>query len=136
MNRIFVYGTLRNGMLQQVVPQVSPYIHADVKGFVRGKLFDTGEYPAATPNKLAQTKVYGDVLTVDDNQIQNVLNVLDEYEEVDENKPKRSLFKRKLVDVNIAGGKKIKAWIYWYNKDVNGFKELKGGIYRKRKLAM
>lgn len=135
MNRIFVYGTLRNGMLNQVVPEVSSYIHADAKGFVNGRLFDTGEYPAAKPNKTSQTKVYGDVLMVDDNQLQNVLNVLDEYEEIDEDHPQKSLFKRKLVDVNIANGKKIKAWIYWYNKDIKGFKELKSGIYRKRKMA-
>ncbi len=135
MNRIFVYGTLRNGMLNQVVPQVSSYIHADAKGFVNGRLFDTGEYPAAKPNKVSQTKVYGDVLVVDDSQIKNVLSVLDNYEEINENEPKKSLFKRKLVDVNITSGKKIKAWIYWYNKDIKGFKELKSGIYRKRKIA-
>ncbi|MFN0082422.1 MAG: gamma-glutamylcyclotransferase [Ferruginibacter sp.] len=135
MNRIFVYGTLRNGMLNQVVPQVSAYIHADAKGFVNGRLFDTGEYPAAKPNKLNQTKVYGDVLLVDDSQIENVLNVLDNYEEINEHEPEKSLFKRKLVDVNITSGKKIRAWIYWYNRDIKGFKELKSGIYRKRKIA-
>lgn len=135
MNRIFVYGTLRNGMLNQVVPEVSSFIHADAKGFVNGKLFDTGEYPAAKPNKMNQTRVYGDVLKVDDNHMQIVLNVLDEYEEIDESHPQKSLFIRKLVDVNIAKGKKIKAWIYWYNKDIKGFKELKSGIYRKRKIS-
>ena len=135
MNRIFVYGTLRNGMLNQVVPMLSSYVHIDTKGFVNGKLFDTGEFPAAKPNKLSQTKIYGDVLMVDDNNLDKVLNVLDEYEEIDEKAPQKSLFKRKIVDVNIANGKKIKAWIYWYNKDIKGFKELKSGINRKRKIV-
>ena len=136
MNKIFVYGTLRNGMLNQVVPLLSSYVHIDSKGFVNGKLFDTGEFPAAKPNKLSKTRIYGEVLMIDDGKIEKVLNVLDDYEEIDEKAPQKSLFRRKIVDVNITNGKKVKAWIYWYNKNTKGFKELKGGIYRKRKIVV
>jgi gamma-glutamylcyclotransferase (GGCT)/AIG2-like uncharacterized protein YtfP len=135
MNKIFVYGTLRNGMLQQVVPTISSFIHAESKGFVSGRLFDTGEFPAAKPDNLMSSRVYGEVIKIDDNKIEKVLGILDNYEEVDAKNLSKSLFTRKLVDVNVAGGEKTKAWIYWYNKDVKGLKELKSGIYRKRKIA-
>jgi gamma-glutamylcyclotransferase (GGCT)/AIG2-like uncharacterized protein YtfP len=136
MNKIFVYGTLRNGMLQQVVPTISSFVHAEAKGFVSGRLFDTGEFPAATPANLLSSRVYGEVIKVDDSKLEKVLGILDDYEEIDKKNVSKSLFRRKLVEVNVAGGEKVKAWIYWYNKDVKGFKELKSGIYRRRKIAI
>jgi gamma-glutamylcyclotransferase (GGCT)/AIG2-like uncharacterized protein YtfP len=136
MNKLFVYGTLRNGMLQQVMPDMSPFIHVDTKGFVRGKLFDTGEFPAAKPVRVEDAKIYGEVIEIDPVNINKVLAQLDEYEEIDKKHPDKSLFTRKTVEVNVTGGKKIRAWIYWYNKDVKGLKEIKNGIYRKRKIAV
>lgn len=136
MNSIFVYGTLRKGRIESVMPEIAPYLKLKSKGYVKGRLFNAGEYPAALPQKSGNKKVYGEVLEVSPQKLNYVLNTLDEYEEVDLKNPSSSLFVRELTNVIAANGEKIPAWIYWYNKDVKKMKEIKDGIYRIRKLLL
>jgi gamma-glutamylcyclotransferase (GGCT)/AIG2-like uncharacterized protein YtfP len=131
MNKLFVYGTLRSSRINSVIPEVAPYIKKTAKGYVKAKLFDLGEYPGAV-NADKADKVYGEVIEINPDKLKFVLDALDEYEEVDKN-PLKSLFQRKQTLVSTDEGKRMMAWIYWYNKDVNGLKEIKGGVYRKKK---
>lgn len=133
MNNLFVYGTLRNGRINNFLPQIAPFLKTKSKGFVKGKLFNAGEFPAAKPTSLSSKKVYGDLVEINPGKISDVLQILDEYEEVDIANPKNSLFKRDIVNVVTNNGDKVQAWIYWYNKDVDGLNEIRDGIYRKRK---
>jgi gamma-glutamylcyclotransferase (GGCT)/AIG2-like uncharacterized protein YtfP len=133
MNKLFVYGTLRNGRINSSLPQIAPYLKSKAKGFVNGRLFDVGEFPAAKPSNLSSKKVYGDLVEITPHKINDVLRALDNYEEIDISNPEKSLFKRDVVDVTTNNGNKIKAWIYWYNKNVQELNEIKDGIYRKRK---
>jgi gamma-glutamylcyclotransferase (GGCT)/AIG2-like uncharacterized protein YtfP len=133
MNNLFVYGTLRKGRISTFLPQIAPFLKAKTKGFVKGRLFDVGEFPAAKPSSLSSKKVYGDLVEITPGRINDVLHALDNYEEIDISTPENSLFKRDIVDVITNNGDKIKAWIYWYNKDIQGLNEIKDGIYRKRK---
>lgn len=133
MNNIFVYGTLRKKNLKSVIPEIAPYVKLKSKGYVKGKLYDAGEYPAALPQINGNKKIYGEVLEINTQKLNYVLNTLDEYEEVNSNNPTSSLFVRKLTKVNSTNREKISAWIYWYNKNVENMKEMKDGIYRKRK---
>ncbi len=133
MNNLFVYGTLRKGRLEAIVPEISGLLTIKTRGYVKGKLFDAGNYPAATPNGNANQKVYGEVVEIEPAKLVYVLSILDEYEEFDVNNPSASLFIRDIVNVKDAKGRQIKSWIYWYNKDVKKLKQIKGGVYRKRK---
>jgi gamma-glutamylcyclotransferase (GGCT)/AIG2-like uncharacterized protein YtfP len=133
MNKLFVYGTLRSSRIQSVIPELAPYMKKKGMGYVKAKLFDIGEYPAAI-NSGKTDKVFGEIIEITPDKLKFVLNALDEYEEVDKN-PSKSLFNRKMTMVNTDEGKRIRAWIYWYNKNVDGFKEIKGGIYKKRKTT-
>lgn len=132
MNKLFVYGTLKSANISLVVPEIAPYIIRKGKGFVKAKLFDLGEYPGAV-NLQPTNKVYGEIVEIMPEKLDFVLDVLDQYEEVDKN-PDISLFKRAKALVNTTEGKKIYAWVYWYNKNVGKSKEIKSGIYRKRKI--
>lgn len=133
MNNIFVYGTLRKKNLKSLIPEIVPYVKVKSRGYVKGKLYDAGEYPAALPQISGNKKVYGEVLEINMQKLDYVLNTLDEYEEVNSNNLSSSLFVRKLTKVNAANGENIPAWIYWYNKNVENMKEIKDGIYRKRR---
>ena len=131
MNKLFVYGTLKNANINRVVPGIAPYIKRRGKGFIKAKLFDLGEYPGAT-NQKNTNKVYGEIVEIKPEKLEFVLDFLDDYEEVHAN-PKKALFKRAKTLVNTEDGKRIYAWVYWYNKSTDQNKEIKSGIYRKRK---
>ena len=131
MNKLFVYGTLRSNGINTVMPEVAPYMKKNGQGYVKAKLFDLGEYPAAVNTDKAE-KVYGEIIEILPDKLKFVLAALDEYEEVDKN-PSKSLFNRKMTLVNTDEGKRIRAWIYWYNKNTDGHREIKGGIYKKKK---
>lgn len=133
MNRLFVYGTLKNSRIKEAVPEIAPFIKVKVRGFVRGKLFDTGDYPAAVPDKGGRKKVYGEILEITDNKLDEVLKILDEYEEYSPRNIKSSLFVRDAVNVNTRNDKQLKSWIYWFNGEIKNLKEIKDGIYRKRR---
>ena len=135
MNNLFVYGTLRNGRLQNFVPEVASFVETKGKGFVNGLLFNAGEFPVAKRTKVDTQKVYGDLLEIKEGKEKDVLRLLDEYEEIDNENPKKSLFVRNLVKVKTNKGEILNAWIYWYNKEVEGLKLIKDGIYRAKKNA-
>ncbi len=133
MNKLFVYGTLRSNTINSVIPEVSPYLKRKGSGYVKAKLFDLGEYPGAV-NTVKTDKVYGDIVEITPEKLTFVLEELDKYEEVNKN-PSKSLFKRAITFVNTAEGKRVKAWIYWYNQETDGYNVIKGGVYKKRKTT-
>ena len=129
MSNLFVYGTLKNGKLQAVMPEVAPYLKRKGKGFVKATLYNVGEFPGAIKES-GNSKVYGEILEISSDKKQLVLDLLDEYEELNDKQPEQSLFIRKMTLVNGDDGKKTRAWIYWYNKDVKGLKEIENGRYK------
>jgi gamma-glutamylcyclotransferase (GGCT)/AIG2-like uncharacterized protein YtfP len=133
MNKLFVYGTLKSGNINQVVPEIAPYITSWGKGFVKAKLFDLGAYPGAVNVVQRTNKVHGEIVEIIPEKLDFVLHFLDKYEEVGKH-PQKGLFKRAKALVNTVEGKKIYAWVYWYNKNTSKNKEIKSGIYRQRKI--
>jgi gamma-glutamylcyclotransferase (GGCT)/AIG2-like uncharacterized protein YtfP len=133
ISNIFVYGTLREGRLEHVLPEIKRFVTYSEKGYVKGRLFDVGDFPGARPARLDNKKVYGQLIEIKPEHESDVFKELDEYEEYNPSNPDSSLFVRKKVNVVTKEGKNINAWIYWYNHKVNNLKEITDGIYRKRK---
>jgi gamma-glutamylcyclotransferase (GGCT)/AIG2-like uncharacterized protein YtfP len=129
VNNIFVYGTLKQELLGEVMPHIKPYIEFGDKGYVKGRLFDLGEFPGAKPTRLNNKKVQGQLLSIKPGFESKVLNELDEYEEYNPSDADSSLFKRKKVKVFTKGTLKD-AWIYWYNKPVSKKDEINDGVYK------
>jgi gamma-glutamylcyclotransferase (GGCT)/AIG2-like uncharacterized protein YtfP len=128
-NKLFVYGTLRNGSIQHYVPQVAAYIQFISNGFVYGKLFDAGEYPAAIKHN--EIKLYGELLEIVPDKLDKVLMVLDKYEDFNVQSPEQSLFIRAITEVFTDDNQQCSANIYWYNNNTESLKVIEGGIYRK-----
>ena len=46
--KLFVYGSLRSGFRNPVYEYLTKYFHLMGEAVVKGKLYDLGEYPAAS----------------------------------------------------------------------------------------
>lgn len=129
-NYIFVYGTLRaarNHDMSKVLERHADFVS---RGRIPGVLYDVGPYPGAVRKSGARAFVWGDVFRLRDPE--RALQILDRYEGWDEKKQPRSAeFKRSRVAVDVGSGKKVRAWIYLYNRPTDGLPLIRSGDYLK-----
>jgi gamma-glutamylcyclotransferase (GGCT)/AIG2-like uncharacterized protein YtfP len=130
-NNIFVYGTLVDGLLSGDFPAIDLHINKGKRGKINARLFDIGEYPGAKPTTIPSKVVFGKIYKVEPEHFNKVLVALDDYEGYNPEKKAESLYIRKITPVITVDGCLSKAWIYWYNKPVNGKKEIETGDYKK-----
>jgi gamma-glutamylcyclotransferase (GGCT)/AIG2-like uncharacterized protein YtfP len=125
---LFSYGTL---LPRHAPPEIRPTVQRlrrVGKGFVRGQLFDLGEYPGAILSRTGPP-IVGQIFELPDDP--EVLNRLDEYEGFDRSRPRASLFVRQRRYVQLEGGRKIFCWVYLYNRPLKTARALSGGDYSK-----
>jgi gamma-glutamylcyclotransferase (GGCT)/AIG2-like uncharacterized protein YtfP len=113
---LFSYGTL--------LPEHAP---REI-GFVRGRLYDLGDYPGAVLTRSGPL-IRGLVFELPEDP--QVLERLDQYEEFNRSRPKASLFVRKRRVVQLQDGRKIYCWIYAYNRPTGTASPLPTGEYSK-----
>jgi gamma-glutamylcyclotransferase (GGCT)/AIG2-like uncharacterized protein YtfP len=135
-NKLFVYGTLRRGFsLHGLLKR--PGVRFEGKGRIRARLFDLGEYPGAVPSQRPADTVTGEIYRLSSPARQFV--ELDAIEEYDPRRPAKSLFRRRLVEVDAENGTKLKAWAYFLNKNLRKSTPIPHGNYvvgrRKRASA-
>jgi gamma-glutamylcyclotransferase (GGCT)/AIG2-like uncharacterized protein YtfP len=126
---LFSYGTLLPGRAPAEIAPTVQRLRRVGRGFVRGHLYDFGEYPGAV---LARTgsSIVGEVFELPDDP--RVLSRLDEYEGFDPADPQASTFVRKGRFVTLKNsGKKIVCWIYAYNRPPGPAPVLSSGDYSK-----
>lgn len=115
---LFVYGSLRKGFHSDAYEYISRFFNFVGEGKVKGLLYDLGEYPAASPTT-EDAFIKGELYAVRDaSEFPWAIGQLDDYEGVDVEQGEEKLYRRELTDV-FTGDKIVKAWIYWYNGDVN-----------------
>ncbi|MEO8147978.1 MAG: gamma-glutamylcyclotransferase family protein [Bacteroidia bacterium] len=129
---IFLYGTLRKEFNHHVFKKVEDKLDYVGKGFVKGKIFDIGEYPGLIESTGNQSVVEGDVYSIK-NETEKVFKLLDRYEGFIEGNLNKSEYIRKRKDIQlIREDKKIRSWIYIYNRTKHkNFKEIFTGDYLK-----
>lgn len=126
ITHIFVYGTLRSDFRHKAHGYVARYFSLMGRAFVQGKLYDAIEYPAGVPtaeNHLITGELYEIKNTA---ELDQAMQVLDEYEGSYDAPGEPALFRRELVNVQF-NGVEVKAWIYWYNRPVEGKKWIASG---------
>lgn len=114
MERLFVYGTLRKAFNNEVLKTVSNNLHFEGNGYLKGKLYDLGEYPGVVDYHSGENQVKGEVYTVENPEF--VFNLLDDYEGVNE---PIAEYKRCKKIVLLPQGNRIKSWVYLYNLPIN-----------------
>ncbi|HEU5251190.1 MAG TPA: gamma-glutamylcyclotransferase family protein [Thermoanaerobaculia bacterium] len=124
---IFVYGTLRaasNHDMSRVLERHADFVS---RGRIPGVLYDVGPYPGAVRRRGTRAFVWGDVYRLRDSE--HALPILDRYEGWNEAKPRSAEFKRSRILVDLGGGKKVRAWIYLYNRPTTGLTKIRSGDY-------
>ena len=138
---LFTYGTL---MLTTGIPAVDAAMRTAGKslgrGYIHGRLYDLGDYPAAVaagPHATGDvnaavdedaTKVWGHLLLLEDPEA--LFAVLDPYEGFTESDPTGSEFVRALAAVTLPDqAASLAAQIYFYNFSVAGRAPIASGDY-------
>jgi gamma-glutamylcyclotransferase (GGCT)/AIG2-like uncharacterized protein YtfP len=110
---LFVYGTLLPGAAPPEIAPIVARLQAVGDGFIRGRLFDLGEYPGVVLDETGE-EIPGKIFRLP--QEPEVLKRLDEYEEFNAVQPEGSLFVRKQWPViRRDGNRKLICWVYVYN---------------------
>ena len=125
---VFFYGTLLPRLAPREIEPTVRKLKRVGRGFIRGQLFDLGEYPAAILTRRGPP-ISGQVFEVPDSP--EILNRLDEYEGFDPSKPESSLFVRKRRYAQLEDGRKVLCWVYAYNGSLRAARVLESGDYSR-----
>ena len=119
--KIFVYGTLLQGMEREKVLENSLYLGPTI---IRANLFDLGYFPGIKPGEGA---VVGELYEIDE----ETLKILDEIEGYYEKNEKDSLFiRQETVARKFSNGEYLKVLTYFYNSPVTR-NQIRHGDYRR-----
>jgi gamma-glutamylcyclotransferase (GGCT)/AIG2-like uncharacterized protein YtfP len=129
---LFLYGTLMPNEADDEVAHIVKRLRRIGAAYVRGRLYNFGEYPGAVIDHSATTSVHGEVVELPD---KGILHVLDKYEEFDPLRPQKSLFVRKKTKIKLANGRHIEGWMYVYNRNPGNAPIIRGGNYSRSKVA-
>ncbi|HQW92002.1 MAG TPA: gamma-glutamylcyclotransferase [Ferruginibacter sp.] len=123
---LFVYGSLRSGFRNPVYQYLTKYFHFVGEAVVKGKLYDLGEYPAATATS-EEHFISGELYCINNPlEFSWAIGQLDDYEGVNAEPGERPWYKRDEV-IAYHQGEPHTAWIYWYNGDISGKPEIESG---------
>jgi gamma-glutamylcyclotransferase (GGCT)/AIG2-like uncharacterized protein YtfP len=125
---LFSYGTLLPRLAPAEIRPTVQRLRRVGKGFVRGQLFDLGEYPGAVLGR-SGSPIAGQIFELPNDP--EVLHRLDEYEGFDPSRPGASLFVRKRRYVQLEDGSRVFCWVYAYNRPVKAERAVSGGDYVK-----
>lgn len=113
--RLFTYGTLMRGYaLHGVMTGRATWLAA---GTVRGRLLDLGSYPGLVEGA---GRVRGEVYRLDDPELLPVLDREEGYN-----------FDRRRAVVTLAGGRRVRAWLYRYRGPRERATPIPDGDYRR-----
>lgn len=125
MNKVFVYGTLQlKYALNPFALRLSKSLIHREEAWTYGELYRIHTYPGMVPGT---EKVYGEILTLDN--FEEIIDVLDEYEEYDKINPERSRYIRSKIQAENQAGEKISCWTYWYNSKLNLQNRIQNGRF-------
>ena len=108
-DQVFFYGTLRTGFNRTTRAGIDDFLKFAGRGWISGKLFDLGIYPAAVPA--------------------TVLAALDRIEGYRPAEPERSLYNRVRVPATLDDGRMEHVWVYFYNAPLGRAPRITSGDY-------
>jgi gamma-glutamylcyclotransferase (GGCT)/AIG2-like uncharacterized protein YtfP len=124
---LFVYGTLRRGEPNEMSEILAN--HGRLVGPARfhGRLFLVDHYPGAVDSDAPNAWVYGEIYELRGNAL--LLHSLDKYEECGPEFAQPNLYRREKRTVVLEDGRTLDAWIYVYNRPIDGFPEIHSGDF-------
>lgn len=124
--KLFVYGSLRSGFRNPVYNYLTKYFHLLGEAVVKGKLYDTGNFPVAIPSN-DDKFISGELYAINDPQeFSWAIGQLDDYEGLNAEEGEQPMYRREAV-LAYQNGQPVTAWIYWFNGNVTGLPEIESG---------
>lgn len=127
---LFLYGTLKSGETKSDVADTVKRLRRVGPASIKGKLYDFGDYPGAVIDEASKTLIKGELFELPDDN--SVLKSLDQYEEFDQNDRRHSLFVRVRTTVNVNNARRLRAWVYVYNRDPSRGRVIASGDYSSK----
>ena len=124
--RLFVYGTLRRGSRHPLAAQLAAKAKHAGEARYNGRLYRITHYPGAVPSSVPDEWVFGDIFDLND---LDLLAALDRYEGCGPDDPKPTQYLRLLQSVMLGNGEASEAWMYVYNRAVEGREWIKSGRF-------
>jgi gamma-glutamylcyclotransferase (GGCT)/AIG2-like uncharacterized protein YtfP len=122
---LFAYGTLQPGLAPTKIARVAEKLRPVGEGFLRGVLYDLGGYPGAVADPGAESKIYGTVMELPEEE--GVLERLDRYEGFDPKAPETSEYIREKQIVELRTGGTVECWFYRYNREPRAGTQVESG---------
>ncbi|MGN7784525.1 gamma-glutamylcyclotransferase family protein [Niabella sp. 22666] len=117
---LFVYGSLLSGFKSPAYEYISKYFKLRGNASVKGTIYDMGTFPVGTSNDTGRI-IRGELYEIrNPKELSFILAQLDDYEGLYPDDGEDIYYKRELVATTTEAGDEVIAWIYWYNKDVEG----------------
>ncbi|QNN22122.1 gamma-glutamylcyclotransferase [Planctomycetales bacterium ZRK34] len=136
---LFVYGTLRKDGGHAMGRWMGPHCDFVGAGWCAGRIYrvprhpdgigrpDDVGYPGLIIDDAERPGVLGDVFRV--RQAQAVMGQLDEYELCGDKYGDEAEYTRELREIRLADGGLVMAWVYVYNKPVEGLEWIQSGDF-------
>ena len=123
---LFVYGTLRTEFSGNSY-QHFLNMHAQIlgRGFLCGKLYDLGNYPAAIAATDPENRIVGEIYALNPATHLELLRILDEYESCNGPAPE---YVRRQCTVKL-GNYIVRAWVYLYHREIENMIPIPDGDY-------
>ena len=126
---LFVYGTLCSASGGWMHHELARRARLAGTGWIAGRLWDTGSYPAAIPAASPDERVHGELYKIAPDSTAELLALLDRYEGYLPDAPGRSLFLRQRTRVTREDGEPVRAWVYVYNGTTDRLRRITSGDY-------
>ncbi len=123
---LFVYGTLMRASRSPYAQLLRTRAQFVGEGWTPGRLYNLGRYPGAVFDGDATTKVHGELFLL---RGEALLAALDAYEGCGGRGAKPGLFHRDVVEVRMALGGRLHAWVYPFAGEVRGRPHVASGRF-------
>src|SRR5258707_1228181 len=124
---LFVYGTLRPGLVTGAIRQIIRSLQPISAGSMPGRLYDLGPYPVAVVDDTAVTRIEGEVLALPEDPA--VLAALDDYEGFRPDNSAGSLYHRIRHHFTAPDGRSLLCWVYVAPCEPSNATLIPGGDY-------
>lgn len=124
---LFVYGTLR----QHANHPMHQLLAAHAKFFAiaryQASLYLVSYYPGAVPSSNTADQVVGELYQLVQSEL--ILPQLDHYEECGPGFTEPQEYRRELQRVTLENGDIVSAWVYIYNRETSGLRQIQSGDF-------
>lgn len=123
VNKLFVYGSLRNGFKNPAYAYITAYFEYVGEAKTKGLFYEKENVPVAVPTT-ENNFIIGEVYCIkNEAEFAWAFEQLDDYEGLHVLPNEQPLYQRKIIHI-IQNGVAENAWVYWYNGNIDGLPKI------------